>query len=57
MGYQISITRNLDLKTLKKDLDAFLEENSALLPKSSKAKILLKPNFNSNMDALTGQHN
>ncbi len=54
MGYQLSITKNPDLHTLKKNLDAFLEENSTLLPKSSQAKILLKPNFNSNMNALTG---
>lgn len=54
MGYQISITKNPDLRTLKKNLDAFLEENSILLPKSPKANILLKPNFNSYMNALTG---
>src|SRR3972149_8578824 len=54
MKYSLSITKNPDLHTLKKNLDAFLEENSALLPKSVKAKVLLKPNFNSNMNALTG---
>lgn len=54
MEYNLSITKNLDLHTLKKNLGAVLEENSSLLPKTSKAKILLKPNFNSNMNALTG---
>ena len=54
MKYSLSITKNPDLHTLKKNLDAFLEENSALLPRSVKAKVLLKPNFNSNMNALTG---
>jgi uncharacterized protein (DUF362 family)/Pyruvate/2-oxoacid:ferredoxin oxidoreductase delta subunit len=53
MGY-LCITKNPDLHTLKKNLDSFLEENSALLPKSLKARVLLKPNFNSNMNALTG---
>jgi uncharacterized protein (DUF362 family)/Pyruvate/2-oxoacid:ferredoxin oxidoreductase delta subunit len=54
MNYNMSITKNPDLTTLKKNLDAFLEKNSAILPKSVKAKVLLKPNFNSNMNALTG---
>lgn len=54
MKLKISITKNLDPYTLKKNLDAFIEENTTFLPKSSHAKILLKPNFNSNMNALTG---
>ena len=54
MKYSLSITKNPDLHSLKKNLNSFLEENSALLPKSVKAKVLLKPNFNSNMNALTG---
>jgi uncharacterized protein (DUF362 family)/ferredoxin len=40
--------------TLRKNLDSFLEEYETLLPKSFQAKVLLKPNFNSNMNALTG---
>jgi uncharacterized protein (DUF362 family)/ferredoxin len=52
--YSISITRNPDPKALKRNLGAILKENSALLPKSHQAKVLLKPNFNSNMNALTG---
>lgn len=54
MAYQLNITKNPDLSTLKKNLHALLEENSTILPKFSQAKILLKPNFNSNMNALTG---
>jgi uncharacterized protein (DUF362 family)/Pyruvate/2-oxoacid:ferredoxin oxidoreductase delta subunit len=54
MDLQISIFKSRDLHTLKKNLDAFLEENSTLLPKSAEAKVVLKPNFNSNMNALTG---
>jgi uncharacterized protein (DUF362 family)/Pyruvate/2-oxoacid:ferredoxin oxidoreductase delta subunit len=54
MRYQLNITKNPDLQTLKKNLDAFLEDNSTLLPKSLQAKVVLKPNFNSNMNALTG---
>ncbi len=51
---QVSISKNRDLRTLRKNLDVFLQEHSSLLPKSAQAKILLKPNFNSNMNALTG---
>jgi uncharacterized protein (DUF362 family)/Pyruvate/2-oxoacid:ferredoxin oxidoreductase delta subunit len=51
---QLSITKNPDLHTLRKNLEGILEENPGLLPKSTRAKILLKPNFNSNMNALTG---
>jgi uncharacterized protein (DUF362 family)/ferredoxin len=54
MSYSLSITKNPDLHSLKRNLSAFLEENSRLLPKSLGAKLLLKPNFNSNMNALTG---
>lgn len=54
MDLQLSIFKSRDVHTLKKNLDAFLEENSTLLPKSAEAKVLLKPNFNSNMNALTG---
>jgi uncharacterized protein (DUF362 family)/Pyruvate/2-oxoacid:ferredoxin oxidoreductase delta subunit len=54
MKHTVSITKSQDLHTLKRNLDAFFEENSTVLPRSSKAKILLKPNFNSNMNALTG---
>jgi len=52
--YQISIFANPDLHTLRKNLDSILEQYFTLLPKSLQAKILLKPNFNSNMNALTG---
>ena len=54
MRYQISIFANPDLHTLRKNLDSILEQYFTLLPKSLQAKILLKPNFNSNMNALTG---
>jgi len=51
---QARIYRNPDLLTLKRNLNAIIEENAGLLPKSADAKVLLKPNFNSNMNALTG---
>lgn len=54
MAFQVNISKNSELLTLKRNLDAFLDDNAALLPKSAQAKILLKPNFNSNMNALTG---
>ena len=54
MALQVNISKNRDLRALKRNLDAFLEDHSSLLPKSSHAKVLLKPNFNSNMNALTG---
>lgn len=54
MGIQVSIFKSRDFHTLKKNLDGFLEGNSTLLPRSAEAKVLLKPNFNSNMNALTG---
>jgi uncharacterized protein (DUF362 family)/ferredoxin len=54
MAYQIHISRNRDLRTLRKNLGAFLDENSSVLPDSADARVLLKPNFNSNMNALTG---
>lgn len=54
MSLQVHITKNQNLHSLKRNLDAFLEENSTLLPKSGQARVLLKPNFNSNMNALTG---
>jgi len=54
MALKVNISRNRDLPALKRNLDAFLDENSKLLPKSAQAKVLLKPNFNSNMNALTG---
>ena len=52
--FELSITTNVTLGGLKRNLDALLEENATLLPKSAQASVLLKPNFNSNMNALTG---
>jgi len=54
MSLKIHIFKNPNWPFLKKNLNTILEDNSALLPKSGGAKILLKPNFNSNMNALTG---
>ena len=54
MALQVNISKSRDLHTLKRNLNYFLEEQGALLPRSTGAKILLKPNFNSNMNALTG---
>lgn len=54
MDLKVSITKNPDQPTLEKNLDMFLEENYDLLPGKNQARILLKPNLNSNMNALTG---
>ena len=54
MGIQVMISKNENMHTLKGNLSTFLEEYATLLPKSEQAKILLKPNFNSNMNSLTG---
>lgn len=54
MTYELHISKNRDPYTVRRNLTAFLEDNSTLLPKSTQAKVLLKPNFNSNMNALTG---
>jgi len=54
MDFQVKITKNSDQETLATNLNAFFEDNSSLLPKTSDAQIVLKPNFNSNMNALTG---
>jgi uncharacterized protein (DUF362 family)/ferredoxin len=54
MTPSVSITKNSDLRTLRDNLNALLEQHSVLLPGSRNAPVLLKPNFNSNMNALTG---
>jgi uncharacterized protein (DUF362 family)/ferredoxin len=54
MDLKVSITKNPDQRTLKNNLDMVLENNCDLLPKKIQARIVLKPNLNSNMNALTG---
>jgi uncharacterized protein (DUF362 family)/NAD-dependent dihydropyrimidine dehydrogenase PreA subunit len=54
MDLEISITKNPDQRALEKNLETFLEDNCSLLPKKNRARIVLKPNLNSTMNALTG---
>ena len=54
MTLNVSITKNPDPRALERNLDTFLEENETLLPNKAQAGIVLKPNLNSTMNALTG---
>lgn len=54
MQPSFAITNVEDAATAKTRIQEALEPWSALLPRESTAQILLKPNFNSNFNALTG---
>jgi len=55
LDFKLDIFKHSDFDTVRKELYERLENNYAhLFPASKSAKILLKPNFNSNMNALTG---
>ena len=54
LKYRLDIIRSLSLKYLKIRLNDALESYHDLFPLSRDSKILLKPNLNSNMNALTG---
>jgi uncharacterized protein (DUF362 family)/Pyruvate/2-oxoacid:ferredoxin oxidoreductase delta subunit len=54
MDFQVIISRVQGCQSLKEAVNATLARYSSLLPQSKEASILLKPNFNSNMNALTG---
>ena len=54
LKYRLDIIRSPSLKHLKISLNDALENYHAVFPPSRDAKILLKPNLNSNMNALTG---
>ncbi|MDI6782713.1 MAG: [Fe-S]-binding protein, partial [bacterium] len=54
MSFRFSIFRCDRGSELKDKLGVELEQYLDLFPKSKSARILLKPNLNSNMNALTG---
>jgi uncharacterized protein (DUF362 family) len=54
LKYRLNIKRYPSLKHLEISLYDTLENYHDLFPPSRDAKILLKPNLNSNMNALTG---
>jgi uncharacterized protein (DUF362 family)/ferredoxin len=54
MTPRLDILRCKSYEELKTNLSAALEKYTDLLPKARDARILLKPNLNSNMSALTG---
>lgn len=51
---KISIAKCHDTMEIQENINAIFEENVGLLPISKSAHILIKPNHNSNMNALTG---
>lgn len=54
MAFKVDIIKAFSVEEIKAGLFPALESYSSLFPASRDAKILLKPNLNSNMNALTG---
>jgi uncharacterized protein (DUF362 family)/ferredoxin len=54
MKFRLDCIRAYSINDIKKELFNALEKYNDVLPSSKDAKILLKPNLNSNMNALTG---
>lgn len=54
MKFRLDLIKAYSTNEIKKKLFAALEKYKDIFPSSEKAKILLKPNLNSNMNALTG---
>lgn len=53
-NFRLSLLRCQGTRDIKEKLNLELEKFSSLFPAPKEAKILLKPNLNSNMNALTG---
>jgi uncharacterized protein (DUF362 family) len=51
---EISLFRSKDMQEIKKDIETIFKENQSILPKNKDAKILIKPNLNNDLNALTG---
>jgi len=51
---RITLFRCKDMKEIEKDIENIFKENKKILPKNKNAKILIKPNFNNDLNALTG---
>ena len=43
-----------DMKEIEKNIEDIIQKNEKILPKNKKAKILLKPNLNNDLNAMTG---
>jgi len=54
MSFILDIIRSNSIKEIKASLSSVLAKYSSLLPKSEDARILIKPNLNSSLNALTG---
>ena len=54
MAFRVDFFNAHSTQEIREGLFATLAKYSDLLPAATSAKILLKPNFNSNMNALTG---
>jgi uncharacterized protein (DUF362 family)/ferredoxin len=50
----LDIIQSYSMRDIKQNLPSILERYSPLFPASKNAKILIKPNLNANMNALTG---
>lgn len=51
---KISLYRPEKMKEIENSVEKIFKENERILPKNKNAKILLKPNFNNDLNALTG---
>jgi uncharacterized protein (DUF362 family) len=51
---EISLFRCKDFEEIKKDIETIFVRNKKILPKNKNAKILIKPNLNNDLNALTG---
>ena len=54
MDTRVSIFKCYNVQEVKANIATYLERFAGLLPQASDARILIKPNLNSNMNALTG---
>jgi len=50
----INLFKCNSMQEIEKDVEIIFKSNSKILPKNKNAKILIKPNFNNDLNALTG---
>ncbi|MDP2925980.1 MAG: DUF362 domain-containing protein [Nanoarchaeota archaeon] len=50
----ISLYRSKDVTEIEKDVETIFKDNSKIFPKKKNSKILLKPNFNNDLNSMTG---
>lgn len=51
---EILVFQSGDMKEIEKNIEEIFQINEKILPKSKEARILMKPNFNNDLNALTG---